>query len=286
MITAYLIHLLIIFAIVAIAALGLQIAYGFAGLPQFGFIGVMAIASYTSALLAVDAGWSVSLSVLMGVVAGSISSLLLGIAITRLRGESVGVVLLGFTYSIYNIAENWTSVTHGALGIAGVPRLFGFTEDRWFLLLLLLFLACSMWFVSRLSRSPLGRVMSAVRDDATEARVLGKHADRSRLIAMFFSGLFASLAGILLGQAIQFVDPNGFFLELLVLVVSSVLIGGLGSVRGALWGAALTVLLPELVSSAFASGSAEVGAIRSIIFSALLILVLIKRPQGLFGTLL
>lgn len=284
MFTAYLTHLLILFAIFAIAALALNLTVGWAGLVNLGHVGLIAIGAYASAILSIMFGWPIFAGVIFGMVLAAAAAVILGFLTRTVSGDALAVILLGFNFTVYIVSINWTELTRGTLGLPGIPRPEFFREDRFFLLLVLVLLLLAVIAAAKIVNSPFGRVLGALRDDELLARVLGKRVFRAKLVALAVSGALAGLAGALLAQAIRFIDPNSFFLHQLVFILSIVFVGGLASIRGTLLGAAVMTFLPELVDSLLPLPTATVGALRGIIFSALLLLVVLFRPKGLLGT--
>lgn len=280
---AYLTHLAILWAVYALAALGLNLAIGGTGIVHLGYVGLMAIGAYAVALLTATAGWPFSAALLAGLLLAAVLNAGLGLLTRRLRGDALGIVLLGFNFTVYTVALNAAELTRGALGVADIPRPAAFATDGGYLLLaagLLALAAAALW---RVAHSRFGLVLGAVRDDELQARVLGKRTFRVKLLAMAAAGAVAGLSGGLYAGAIRFVDPASFFLHQLVFVLSVVFAGGLGSVRGMFAGAAVMVFLPEAVDALVTLPSAAVGAVRGMLFSALLLVVVLRRPKGLFG---
>ena len=279
-----LIHLLILFAIFGIAAYALNLTLGWAGLINLGFMGLISIGAYTSAILTTFYHWPMALGLVSAMIMSASAALLLGLLIRSLSGDALAVVLLGFNFTVYSIGLNWTGLTRGPLGIPGIFRPEFLHQDRFFLVFVAIIFALTILIMHRITKSSFGRVLGAIRDDELHARILGKRAFRVKLIAHLVSGAFAGLSGALLGHFLRFIDPASFFIPQLILTLSMVFVGGLASSKGTFVGALIMTFVPEIVDIATTLPSATVGALRAIIFALILLLVVMFRPKGIFGT--
>ncbi len=281
---AYLTHLASLFAVFGLAALGLTLLIGNSGIVHLGYMGLMALGAYAVAILTTVHGWSFPAALALGVALAGAANVLLALLSRRLTGDALAVVLFGFNFAVWSLGFNLTDLTRGALGIPDIPRPELLREDTALAAACVVAFLTAAALVRRIGRSPFGLVLAARRDDELHARVLGKRTLRATLVAMALAGALAAAAGGLYALLIRFVDPNSFFLHQLVFLLSIVFVGGIGSVRGALAGALLMTLLPELVDALVTLPSAAVGAVRGMVFSALLLAVMLVRPKGLFGT--
>lgn len=284
MITAYIVHLLILFGVFAIAALALNLTLGWTGLINLGHIAFLAIGGYMSAILTTQYGWPMWGGIAVGMVCAALVGTLLALLSHSVKGDMLAIILLGFNFALYGFAMNWREFTRGPLGIPGIPRPEFFHTDIQYLFLIILFVCGTTYLVSLVTCSPFGRVLQALRDDELYARVLGKRVFRIKLYVFALSGALAALAGALEAHAIRFIDPKSFFLDSLVLVLSMIFVGGLATVRGTLVGALVMTFVPEIVNLFITSSSSTIGALRAMTFSVVLILVVLFKPKGLFGT--
>lgn len=285
MIFAYFIHLLILIGIYLILGISLQLSVGFTGLLNLGHIAFYCVGAYTSALLALEGlpFWFCFL------VAGTLAALfgfLLSIPTNKLKGDYWALATLGFSFVIYAIALNWTSLTRGPLGLPGIPRpsLFGFifSNNLNFLILTAIIALISYFLIRRLVKSPFGKVLEATRDDELATRVLGKNTFKLKSISLAVSAFFAGIAGSLYVHYITFIDPSSFTLLQLIPVLCIVIIGGLASLKGTALAAFILVLLPEPLRF-IGFPSSIVGPARQIIYALLLLFILIYRPRGFSG---
>ncbi len=281
----YVDHLLILICIYIILSVSLNLISGFVGLLNLGHAAFFGIGAYASALL-VKAGmpWLAAL-IVAGMFAG-LSGLLIGIPCLRLRGDYLAIATLGFGEIIRALMKNWTSLTRGPLGIPGIPRprLLGyvFSTNETYLLLSIVVMLVVVFLVWRMVNSPFGRVLRAIREDDIGAMTLGKNIVKYKLIALSVGAFFAGIAGSMYAHYITFIDPSSFTLLETVLMLSMVVLGGLGSLVGSILGAVILVLLPEPLRF-LNLPSYMVAAMRQIIYSIILVILILYRPAGLLG---
>ncbi len=287
----YLLHLLIYAGIYAILGMSLNLITGYTGLLNLGHAGFWAVGAYTSVLL-VMAGVPWPLALVASAVLAGLSGVLIGFPSLRLRGDYFAIATLGFGEIIRSVLINWGEVTRGPLGIPGIPRpeFFGFALDanEAYLVLVVLLAAFTYVFLRRLTRSGFGRVLKAIREDEIAAQALGKDVNKYKLTAMGIGAGFAGIAGSLFAHYITFIDPSSFVLNESVLMLLMVVLGGLGSLEGSILGAVVLTLLPEPLRLIGANTDITLlktgfAQVRLIVYAAVLILVMLKMPQGLIG---
>ena len=286
MIDGYLLNLGIFAAIYAIAALGLQLHLGRAGLFNLGAIAFFALGAYGSAILTTALHVNGFLAMAIAAVISTAIALLIGIPSLRTRGDFFAIVALGFAFIVYSLALNLDWLTGGSLGIAGIPPLaiagVSFASIESFFVLSAAFAVAAFALMKfAIARSPFGLALAAVRDDENAALSLGRDSTRYKLAAFAIGSAFASIAGSLFAHYITYIDPSSFTLSATILLVAAVILGGSHSVAGAVVGTVLIVLLPEparfLQMPEFA-----IGGIRQLIYSSLLLAVILLKPGGLF----
>lgn len=284
-IEAYVIHLAILIGIYAILAISLNLSMGYTGLLNIGHVAFYAIGAYTSALLALNLNVPFWLGLIAGGIVASIFALLVAIPSVKLRGDYLAIATLGLAIVVENVLRNWTSLTRGPLGLPGIPKpsLFGFTIAGFsYLLLVIVFVIITYVVVKYITSIPFGRVLRAIREDELVAASLGKNVNKYKTTALMVSGFFAGIAGSLYAHYITFIDPSSFTILEAILIISMVVIGGLASVKGAVIGAVILILLPEPLRF-LPLPSFAIGALRQMIYAALLVILLIKRPGGIVG---
>lgn len=295
----------------AIGALGLNIVTGLAGQVSLGHAFFMGVGAYTAAAISGDPegrtiGYGITFLPLWmlaaGLVAGVAGALIAPLA-TRLRGLYLAIVTLGLVFLGEHIFEKWTELTGGE-GVgreAAVPEIFGyvFSEDSAFftaeqnlyLLMLVLLLGFAL-FARNLARSKIGRAFAAVRDRDVAAEMMGINLARTKMLAFAVSSFYAGCAGALLYTIIGFFDPGSFNLLLSVQFIAMILIGGAGTVSGAIMGALFVSLLPTLTRevpnyfpfiSQQVTDTPNVFQLESILYGLLIVVFLLFEPRGLFG---
>jgi branched-chain amino acid transport system permease protein len=284
-------------------ALGLGVVVGMAGLLDLGYVAFFLLGAYTTALMT-DSGtaeqfhfvvwpvWAVlPFAILVAMVAGAV----LGVPTLRLRGDYLAIVTLGF-HEIMRQTMNNLTITNGSRGIFGIPHptinVFGlnveFSLDPapywWFLLTPAILLAVLM--VRHLDNSRVGRYWTAIREDEVAAAAMGVPVTKMKVLAFVIGASTSGLAGWIYATQINFISPNNFPLLDSILVLCAVVIGGLGSISGAVFGAVLVVGLPEVVREASGGETIlgfDIETGRIAIFGLLLIIVMIFRPGGLLA---
>jgi branched-chain amino acid transport system permease protein len=287
MISAYFIHLLILIGIYGILAISLQLSVGFGGLLNLGHIAYFGIGAYTYTLL-LSYGINFWFCLLFAGIFSAFFGWLSAIAVRKLKGDYLALVTLGFSFVIYAILLNWIELTNGPLGISGIsrPSLFGLTTDNNIAYLILVFIIflISYFFIHRITSSPFGKVIEAVRDDELSAKSLGKSTFKIKWITLATSAFFAGIAGCLFASYITYIDPSSFTFAGIIPIILIVIIGGLGSLPGTLLATFFIILLPEPLRFVGFSSSI-IGPARQIIYAVILLIILYYRPRGFYGKL-
>ena len=277
--------------------LGLSVVVGLAGLLDLGYIAFFMLGAYTTALMTESSSpfhfvqWPTWASIPFAVVVAMLAGFALGVPTLRLRGDYLAIVTLGF-HEIVRQAANNLAITNGSRGIAGIPNPsafgyeFGLEPERywWFLCIPAIILAVIM--IRHLDSSRVGRYWSAIREDEVAAAAMGVPVTKMKVLAFVIGASTSGIAGWIFAVKSSYIAPNSFPLLASILVLSAVVIGGLGSISGAVLGAVLVQMLPEIVRDA--SGGAEVLGFdietgRIAVFGLLLIVVMIYRPGGLLA---
>jgi len=276
----------------AILALALNFQWGLGGMVNFGLTGFYALGAYAAALLMLKGGANTFVATVgaMAIVAAA-CGLVAFVTLRVTEEDYFAIVTLGVGEMLRLMALNEDWLTRGALGLTGVPRPFGDAIApqyyQYFLLALAVaLLLATLWFLDRLARSPFGRLVRAVREDDVVAATLGKNVLWVRVRAFAIGGGIIGLAGSMHGFYYQYIDPTQFTNIVIAYAFMAVIAGGRGAHRGAIFGAAVVMLLLE--GSRFAKDviptldSDQLAAIRIIIIGVALIVLLIYRPQGFF----
>ena len=263
--------------IAAVAVLGLNFAFGWAGLITLAQAGFMGIGAYSAAILTTRFGVPIWASTPLAIaIAGSIA-VVIGFPILRLSGHYLALATLGFNVSFNIVASGWVSFLGGTDGISSIPALVVFgrtldTAERYFYFLWTA-LVVAVLIAARLRVSHIGRAMIAVRDDEIAAATTSIDVVRVKVQAFALAACYAGAAGVLFAHFTRYVAPEDFNLGHSILFLAMLIIGGEGSIIGAVLGAVLITLLPEWLRF--------LGAAYLTFFGTLMLLVLIFLPKGL-----
>jgi branched-chain amino acid transport system permease protein len=276
-----------------IMAVSLNLINGYTGQFSLGHAGFMAVGAYTSAVITNQFGEPnifaangiFAIALLAGGLAAAVAGLLVGIPTLRLRGDYLAIVTLGFGEIIRVILQNMDAVG----GARGLSVAHGWTNLFWTFGLA----AVTIYVIAALVNSTYGRGFIAVRDDEVAAEAMGINTTKYKVTAFVIGAFFAGLAGGLYAHSTQFLTPNGFGFMLSIGYVVMVILGGMGNTVGVILAAILLTLLPEglrmvagiehLPGLATERPLSWVGNTRMIIYSLLLIVLMLTRPQGLFA---
>lgn len=277
----YVIRLFVLATISAVAVMGLNIAFGYAGLISLGHAAFVGIGGYGVAILTVHYGVGPWLAALMAMAIAVVVAYVIGRVVLRLKGHYLALATLGLNVSFTIVASNWISFTGGTDGIANIPALQLFsvalTTERsfyWFSLAILVLLA---FLAQRIRRSHAGRTFIAVRDDEIAAAMTGISVTKAKTAAFTLGSLYATIAGCLFAFHVRFISPGDFSYESSITYLAMLIVGGEGTLAGAILGAVAITMLPEVLRG---TGNAYL-----LIFGVFLLLVLVLFPNGIVGIL-
>jgi branched-chain amino acid transport system permease protein len=275
-----------------ILAMGLNLTVGMTGLLVLGYAAFYAIGAYTFGVMYLKWGMPFYAAMVPAVIVGGLVGLLVGLPSIRLRGDYLAIVTLGFGETVRFLLKNLSDLTNGDQGImvaaaARVPKLPALPIFPWAksgeqstYYLVLVFVLLSMWLVRNLVNSRIGRAWMAIREDETAARGMGINTVRLKVLAFVLSAMWAAVAGVLYVAREGYVDPEVFRFDESVLILSMVILGGMGSGPGPILGAAVLYLVPQILRDEFPA----LLDYRLMIFGAVMIVMMILRPQGLLGS--
>lgn len=299
----------------ALSAIGLNLQYGYTGLINFGHVAFMLVGAYGFAITH-ERGGPTWLGVVVGMAAAAVLALLMGIPTLRLRGDYLAIVTIATAEMLRLLVNSrWLQpVTNGPLGIQGagsdvvranpVPRgRYGWSainldftaRQLWLMAIAWGLVAIAMIAMWRLIRSPWGRMIRAIRDDEAAVRSVGKNVFAYKMQALVVGGMFGALAGMVLALDRQHVAPNEFLPLITFYTYVIIILGGAGSIWGPLFGAmtfwfllrAFETFLSQAVGEGWFGGliaDIDVGPIRWASVGVGLMLLMIFRPQGFFGS--
>jgi branched-chain amino acid transport system permease protein len=267
-----------------ILGLGLNIIVGYSGQLVLGYVAFYAIGAYTYALLTAPEPHHIMLNfwvaLVIGIVVAGLTGVLLGLPILNLRGDYLAIVTLGFGEIIRILLKSdlLKPFTAGPSGVRkiGQPTLFGqpFSSDIDFMYLIIVAVLVGIFIAYRLQNSRTGRAWLSIKEDEIAAKAAGINAFRSKLLALALGAAFAGLAGVLFASRSQFTGPEDHVMMVSINVLCLVIVGGMGSIPGVILGSFVLKGLPELLRG--------FDNYRMLAFGALLIVMMIMRPEGLW----
>jgi len=286
-------NMAVMIGIYIILAQGLNLTVGMTGLLVLGYAGFYAVGAYTFALMNYYWGANLWAALVPAMVVGALFGLVLGLPSFRLRGDYLAIVTLGFGETVRYALKNWSDFTQGDRGIiiqsAGKLPSFDrlpfwpheISRLQMTYVVVFVFCAVSIFAVGRLVHSRVGRAWIAIREDETAASAMGIHTVRYKLLAFMLSAIWAAVAGVLFTAHQGYVDPETFKFDESVMILIMVVLGGMGSGPGAIVGAAVVWILQSVLRDKFPAFSDY----RLMVFGALLIVMMIFRPEGLIGSM-
>ena len=274
---------LIVCAINVLLAIGLDFVLGYAGQLNIGQSAFYGIGAYTSTLLIMKLAVPFWVAFALGVLISGIAGALLSLFAVRLRGHYLAIASLGFAVITYQILLNWISLTQGPLGIyaiappppitlPGLPPIV-FTNLANLFYLIAGFALLAYLILDQLVRSPIGETLTAIREDELSAASLGIDAPKWKTFAFAVSSAIAGAAGCFYASFVGTLVPDAFFITESFSMLAMVVVGGMGTLIGPVFGAILLTMLPELLRG--------IGDLRLIVYGAAVALVVLFMPGGL-----
>ena len=275
----YLYQIAMLALIFSLLAVSLQLVTGVAGLLHLGHAAFYGVGAYIAALAGADYGIGFTIGLPLAGLGSAAVAFVVALPTMRLVSIYFAVATLGIGQMIYLVLQNWVEVTKGPNGVilfSGID-LFGYTVDSevgtYFVVAVTV--AISIWILHRLSHSYYGNALRSLREDDQCADAMGIDTVRLRIESFMISSFFAGIAGALWAYTTGYISPGDFDFSESILILAMVVVGGLGSIPGAIIGAFLLILLPEALRA--------VGDIRNIVVGAVLFCSILFLPKGLFG---
>jgi branched-chain amino acid transport system permease protein len=318
----FMVRIFALVGIYAILALGLNIVVGYAGLLDLGYVAFYAMGAYAGVLLgyvfqdlvggpqSALAPFSYWALIIPAAMAGAVTGIALGTPVLRLRGDYLAIVTLGFGEIVRIALQN--DIFGLSNGSAGLPRVgefivpaagqkwvyenlststFTFSKDLFWYFVIVLLCLFTVFIIRRLDDSRLGRAWVAMREDEVAAAATGVNIMATKLWAFSLGAVWGGIAGITYAYWVGFISPESFNFMESVLIVCMVVLGGMGSIPGAILGAVIIAGLPEVIrglaqSDLFsgvltAEQASLIGDYRFLIFGGLLVVMMALRPQGI-----
>ena len=244
------------------------------------------IGAYATALLLIKTDIGFLMSGLIGIILAAIIAFLIGMVLSKFDGDYYALGSMGFCIIAFSVFLNWQDLTRGPLGLPGIPKpeIFGieFSTSALFVILAAVILIAVYFACRCIANSSFGRVLKTIREDEQAIQVFGYSTLYFKLTVFVISAMMAAVAGSLFAAYITYIDPSTFTILESVFVLAIVILGGLANLRGSLLGALLLIMLPEILR--FVGFPSEIaGQMRELTYGAMLIALMLWRPQGLIG---
>ena len=275
----YYLSVLVFMGIYAIAAMGLSMFMGYAGQISLGHAGFFAIGGYSSAILTRMHHWHPLAALAAGVALSICAALIVGVPSLRLRGHYLAMATLGFGEIVFITAGAAVGLTEGPSGFSGIPSMsfagITFKGELSKYLLVWSVAAILLGLSLNIINSRVGRALRSIHGDETAANAMGVNVARYKIKAFVYSAVLASIAGSLYVHHMRFVSPSGFGLNKSILFLLMISSGGMGSLWGAVIGAAIFTLLPEFLKF--------FQDYDILVYGTVLMLMMMFLPEGLTG---
>ncbi len=285
----YWISLLILIGIFAIVALGLNLLTGYTGLISLGHAAFFAVGAYSSAILTSKFGVSFWLALPAAGVLSALLGIFIGLPALRLKGLYLAIATMGFGFIVEEFIIQWESVTNGVNGIQVLRPTIGsisFTSDMSYYYLVFFTVIIMIIILRNILRTPTGRAFIAIRDSEVAAESVGVNLAIYKTAAFSISAFYTGIAGSLFAHFMSFIGPENFNLMVSISFLVMILVGGVGSVHGAIFGAIFITLLPELISLGkdyLPTVIAGQAGLQAAVFGLILIFFIRFEPLGLYG---
>ncbi|MCX7842574.1 MAG: branched-chain amino acid ABC transporter permease [Clostridia bacterium] len=276
----YILRIIIMIGVYSMLSLSLGLVTGYAGQVSLGHAAFYAIGAYVSALVSISFNLNFFITAPIAAFIAGICGLLLGLPTLRLSGTYLAITTLGFCEVVRMVLLNWESVTRGPLGISRIPKpsFLGIEltiSNFGLYYLMVAFLALTTLAVVAIVRSKMGRALMAIREDELAATMMGVKTTYYKVAAFVISAFFSGLAGAFYAHMIRFIDPNTFTFDTSIMILSIVILGGMGTIGGMFLGSALLVSFPEVLRF--------LQEYRFVVYGAVLVVMMRYRPQGILG---
>lgn len=264
----------------SILSMSCMIIIGYGGLLTVGHAAFYGIGAYAAALLSLNFGLPFSVCFLLSGVISALFGLIVALPCLRVSMDFLSLITLAFMQLYITVAQNWVGLTRGPMGLANIPdaSLFGFKFDttQKFYYLAFAVAALAYFFLSRLMNSPKGRAIQSIRDDEIGSRAVGINVNYHKVYIFVVGAFIAGLAGCLYAYYVGYMGSTSVNMDTTFLVMEMNILGGLGSLVGAVFGAIFFTIMPELIRG-LATYRVGVGGL-------IMLLVITLRPQGVFGS--
>jgi branched-chain amino acid transport system permease protein len=272
----------------SVATVGLMLLTGYTGQISMGHAAFFAIGAYTSAILT-GHGIPFLLALPAAGIPAAIVGIVIGLPALRLSGLYLAIATMAFSFIVEEVLARWEGLTHGNMGMIVEPAAIGpltFTTETRYYYLTLVVLILTIFAARNILRSPAGRAMIAIRDSEVASQAMGISLAKFKTMAFAISAFFTGIAGALYAHKISFINPESFTILLSIEFLAMIIIGGLGSIHGAVYGAAFVIFLPQLIlvtkdyMPAYLAGQT---GLESFLYGIMIMLFILFEPLGIYG---
>jgi branched-chain amino acid transport system permease protein len=275
----YILNTAVMAGIYIILTSSLNITNGYTGLFQFGHAAFYGIGAYTAAILSTRYGFNFLITLPLGGIVAALIGAAIALPTLRLRGIFLALVTIGFQQITYLVIMNWIGLTRGPMGIPGVPSpgLFGYEimSNTGYYYLILVLVIIVIFFISRIVTSRVGRTFVAIREDELAAESVSIAIFPAKVLSFVIATFFAGIAGAFFAHHARFVSADSFRLEETFIILTMLIVGGMGSISGPVIGAVFLVILPEVFRF--------LAEFRGVVYGLIMIAVILFRPEGVAG---
>jgi branched-chain amino acid transport system permease protein len=275
----YILNTAVMAGIYIILTSSLNITNGYTGLFSFGHAAFYGIGAYTAAILSTRHGFPFLLTLPLAGIAAAILGAAIALPTLRLRGIFLALVTIGFQQITFLVIMNWMSLTRGPMGIPAIPPVsfFGFelSGNQGYFYVILVLDVIVLFLLSRIIASRVGRTFVAIREDELAAQSVSINIFRAKVLSFVIATFFAGIAGAFFAHHARFVSADSFKLEETFLILTMLIVGGMGSFIGPVIGAAFLVVLPEVFRF--------LAEYRGVVYGMIMIGVILFRPSGVAG---
>jgi len=284
----YVISQLTFICIYSIAGVGLMILTGYTGQISLGHSAFFAIGAYTSAIITIQGGHFMLALPAAGILSGLVG-IVIGLPALRLSGLYLAIATMGFAFIVEEILLRWETVTRGSLGITleilSISSFTFNTESRFYYLALII-LILTIILARNILRSPTGRALIAIRDSEVASQAIGVSLPRYKTLAFAISAFFTGIGGCLYAHKVTFINPESFTIIVSIELLAIVIIGGLGSLHGAVYGAIFVIFLPQLIimtKDYMPTFFREQTGLEPALYGLMIMLFILFEPMGIYG---
>jgi branched-chain amino acid transport system permease protein len=281
----YAVHILTFILISTLLSQSYNMTFGLGGHFNLAHIASYALGAYTTAILSTDYGMNFELSLCFSALAGGCFSVLLCSCARKLEGDYFALATLAMNALVISVLINWRSLTHGVLGISGIPRplFYGqeLNESGEFFLYLTVWTLIVQALLSLLYHAPFARFLRAIKCDLVAAESNGINSQQMNFFVLCIGSAVAALAGGLFASFISYIDPSSFQLGEMVFVLSVVVLGGPGNYWGCIFATFFLCIVPELLRF-IELPSYLIGPLRQVLYGTILYVVLLISKENIF----